>query len=256
VDGTPAGGDEVSGLQDVLNWAMNQRGKPYVWGGTGPDGYDCSGLIQQAFQSIGISLPRTSQEQRDAGTGVSLSDIQPGDVVTFTYPGESGNPGPGNHVALYAGSGQVIEAAHSGVPVRVAPLDVAHVDRVRRIIGGGAGSVAASGAADISADATTAQTAGLQQAGYDAVINLTPWGIPLNPFKLPGWVGGKLNDLAGGAVQGATKGLADTIGPIVMASVAVLLGGGLVLIGAYVTAKPAIDAEQDKVESVISKIPV
>jgi hypothetical protein len=249
----------MSGVQDVLAWAMRQLGKPYVWGGEGPDGYDCSGLTQKAFASVGVTLPRTSQEQRNAGTGVPLAQIAAGDLVTFTYPGESGNPGPGNHVAIYAGGGQVIEAAHTGVPVKVAPLDVAHVDQVRRVLGG-AGASTPSGSPDISqAAVNTDSSPGLQQAGYDAVIQLTPFGLPLNPFKIPGWLQGKLLAAEGGvagAAGAAGKGLADAIGPIVMAAVGVLLGGGLILIGSYVTAKPVIDGGEQKAEAAMSKIPV
>lgn len=237
-------------LQDVINWALNQRGKPYVYGAAGPDAFDCSGLVEQAFKAAGITLPRTSQEMRNSGVGVPLSQVQPGDVVTFTYPNGGSNPGPGNHVALYYGSGQVIEAARPGTTVRVAPLDVAHVDRVRRITGGGA-STSPGGAVPVAASTSTGvQTAALQQAGYDAVIHLTPWGIPLNPFKLPGWIGGQLGKL-GGDVGGAAGGFAwDTLGPIVLATVGVVGGVGLVVLGLYVTAKPAIDSGLDTVGKV------
>ncbi|WP_307821569.1 C40 family peptidase, partial [Streptomyces sp. MBT56] len=88
--------------------ARTKIGLPYVWGATGPNGFDCSGLIKWAAEELGIKgLPRTSQEMRKAGTPVPLSSIAVGDIVTFTYTDRrSDNPGPGNHVALYAGGGQ------------------------------------------------------------------------------------------------------------------------------------------------------
>jgi hypothetical protein len=207
--------------------------------------------MQAAFKAVGVTLPRVSQEQRDAGVSVPLSQIQPGDLVTFTYPDSGGNPGPGNHVALYAGAGQVIEAPKRGVPVRLAPIDTAHVDRVRRVLGT-SGSAGAPPQTTASTQGATASTAGLQQAGYDAVINLTPWGIPLNPFKLPGWVEGKLGGGLGGLLGGTGggtggKGLFDTVGVLVLATTGVVLGAGLVALGGFLTAKPAIDGVGDTI---------
>lgn len=242
----------MSPLTDAIGFAQAQLGKPYVWGGTGPDGYDCSGLTQGAFKAAGYSIPRTSQEQRNAGVGVDLSQIRPGDLVTFTYPDSGGNPGPGNHVALYIGAGQVIEAAHRGVPVKIAPMDVAHVDRVRRILGttvNPGDPSAPTGGTATQADNTSGSgvtTAGLQQAGYDAVINLTPWGIPLNPFKLPGWLEGQLGKAEQGVTGGLTKGLIDSIGPIALAVLGVGLGAALVLGGAYLAAEPHIEAKVEE----------
>ncbi|MFC8717781.1 C40 family peptidase [Kitasatospora sp. NPDC057198] len=239
---------DVTAVGDLFAWAKAQLGKPYVWGGTGPSGYDCSGFTQGAFKSIGISIPRTSQEQRNAGVGVPLDQIQPGDLVTFTYPNSGSNPGPGNHVALYLGAGQVIEAARTGVPIRIAPMNTTAVDRVRRVLGT-SGSSGAAGPAPAASNTTgTVSTAGLQQAGYDAVINVTPWGIPTNPFKLPGWIQGKLGE-AGRAVGGS---IVDAFAPVALAVLGVALGAGLILIGGYVTVKPAIDDAADKVKTAAS----
>lgn len=236
----------MSVVGQMLAWALAQRGKPYVYGATGPNAFDCSGLTEKAAAAAGIKLPRTSQEQRNFGTPVALSDIAPGDLVTFTYNDGPGNPGPGNHVALYAGAGQVIEAPRPGVPVRVAPLDTAHIDRVRRITGGAAGGAAPAG--DVGAgDGST----GLQQAGYEAVLNLTPWGIPLNPFKLPGYVEGKAKAL-GGDIAGAGAGAAwDTVGPLVLAGIGVCAGLGLAVLGVYTAAKPRLDEKKQELTSVI-----
>ncbi|HEX5568119.1 MAG TPA: C40 family peptidase [Streptomyces sp.] len=97
----PTGGGNVSTLVGFLR---AQVGKSYVLGATGPNAYDCSGLTQAAFRQIGISLPRTSQSQSTAGTQVSLSSLQPGDILYW------GSAGSAYHVAVYIGGGRFIGA--------------------------------------------------------------------------------------------------------------------------------------------------
>ena len=93
-------------------------GTPYVWGGSAPGGYDCSGLIYWAAQRAGIrGVPRTSQEQYKAGRPVAIAHLRPGDLV-FTEPGPSG---PG-HVGVYLGHGQVESAPHTGAVVHITSL--------------------------------------------------------------------------------------------------------------------------------------
>lgn len=99
----------------AVAYAYGALGKPYVWGATGPTSYDCSGLVQAAWRSAGVSLPRTTYTQINAGQPVSRSQLAPGDLVFF-YSGIS-------HVGLYIGGGQMIHAPHPGAPVRVAPID-------------------------------------------------------------------------------------------------------------------------------------
>ncbi|MCX5531783.1 NlpC/P60 family protein [Streptomyces sp. NBC_00006] len=94
----------------ALAFAKSQEGKPYVWGATGPDSYDCSGLTQAAWKSAGISLPRTTWDQVEVGKTVPLSDIQPGDLVFF-YDDIS-------HVGLYMGDGMMVHAPKPGAVVR------------------------------------------------------------------------------------------------------------------------------------------
>ncbi|MEU6224001.1 NlpC/P60 family protein [Streptomyces sp. NPDC047042] len=96
--------------EKALTFARAQIGKPYVWGATGPDSYDCSSLTQAAWRAAGVSLPRTTYDQVNAGTTVSLSDIQPGDLVFF-YDDIS-------HVGLYIGNGMMIHAPKPGAYVR------------------------------------------------------------------------------------------------------------------------------------------
>jgi cell wall-associated NlpC family hydrolase len=85
-----------------------QVGKPYVWGAVGPDAWDCSSLVQAAYRTIGISLPRVTQQQVGASPQVSGVDLQPGDLL-FT-PGSDGTVSAPGHVGMYVGGGQVIDA--------------------------------------------------------------------------------------------------------------------------------------------------
>ncbi|MFR9789508.1 NlpC/P60 family protein [Streptomyces sp. MB22_4] len=99
----------------AVAYAYAKLGSPYVWGATGPDAFDCSGLVQAAYRSAGVSLPRTTYAQIDAGRRVSRSELRPGDLVFF-YSGVS-------HVGLYIGNGRMIHAPNPSAPVRVAPID-------------------------------------------------------------------------------------------------------------------------------------
>ncbi|MEV0226368.1 NlpC/P60 family protein [Streptomyces sp. NPDC050704] len=99
----------------AIAYAYEKLGSPYVWGATGPDAFDCSGLMQAAYRAAGISVPRTTYAQINAGRRVSRSELQPGDLVFF-YSGIS-------HVGLYVGNGQMIHAPNPSAPVRVAPID-------------------------------------------------------------------------------------------------------------------------------------
>lgn len=101
--------------QAVLDAAETKIGSPYVWGATGPDAFDCSGLTSWAYKQAGVDIPRTSQQQAAAGTPVDINDLQIGDLVTF-YAGAT-------HVGIYAGNGQVLNAPTEGVPVSYAPID-------------------------------------------------------------------------------------------------------------------------------------
>lgn len=94
--------------------AMTRLGDPYVWGAAGPNTFDCSGLTMWAWAHAGVSLPHYSGAQYSTTLHIPLSDLQPGDLVFFSDPGE--------HEAMYIGNGQVIEAPHSGAVVRIQPL--------------------------------------------------------------------------------------------------------------------------------------
>ncbi len=103
-------------VSTVLAFVKAQLGKAYVMGATGPDAYDCSGLVQAAFQTIGVDLPRVSESQSTAGTPVSLSDLKPGDILYW------GSAGSAYHVAVYVGGGDFIGAQNPSSGVSEHPL--------------------------------------------------------------------------------------------------------------------------------------
>ncbi|GAA3963825.1 C40 family peptidase [Gordonia caeni] len=99
----------------AVHAALTRIGDPYVWGATGPDKFDCSGLMVWAYKQAGKTLPRTSEAQMGGGTPVDRKDLKPGDLIIY-YP-------DAHHVGLYVGDGYVIHASTFGVPVAVVPID-------------------------------------------------------------------------------------------------------------------------------------
>ncbi|MFJ9600593.1 C40 family peptidase [Streptomyces althioticus] len=106
----PADSSYGTKAEKALAFARAQIGKPYVWGATGPGSYDCSGLTQAAWKAAGVSLPRTTYDQVNAGTTVPVSQAQPGDLVFF-YDDVT-------HVGIYIGNGMMIHAPKPGTYVR------------------------------------------------------------------------------------------------------------------------------------------
>ncbi len=92
--------------------ALSRLGRPYVWGATGPDRFDCSGLVQWAYRQAGVQIDRTTYDQIDDGIAVPRSQVRPGDLV-FPHSG---------HVQMAIGNGMVVEAPYTGANVRVSPL--------------------------------------------------------------------------------------------------------------------------------------
>jgi peptidoglycan DL-endopeptidase CwlO len=109
------GGGEGGDRAVVVQAALTQIGSPYVWGGAAPGGFDCSGLVMWAFQQAGIALPHSSQALAHGGQPVAISDLQPGDVLTF-YSDAS-------HAGIYVGDGMMVHSSTYGQPVRVVPME-------------------------------------------------------------------------------------------------------------------------------------
>ncbi len=105
--------------QTAINFALAALGKPYVWGATGPDTYDCSGLMLRAFQNAGVNLPRVSREQFNAGGHLPVKQAQPGDLLFLAT--DPSDPATIHHVMLYMGNDKIVEAPYTGASVRVEP---------------------------------------------------------------------------------------------------------------------------------------
>lgn len=109
--------------QVAMSFAIAQIGKPYMWGGTGPDAFDCSGLVQKAYAAAGVTIPRTSQQQWASLPHVSAP--QPGDLVFF--PGSDGTAAAPGHVGLAVSPSRhlMVEAYAAGYPIRYATFGLA-----------------------------------------------------------------------------------------------------------------------------------
>jgi peptidoglycan DL-endopeptidase CwlO len=110
----PAAPAASGGAAAAVAYAMAQVGDTYVYGASGPDSFDCSGLTMAAWAQGGVSLPRTSGAQMGAGTPVSTSALQPGDIVSYYSPV--------SHVGIYVGNGQIVHAANPRTDVQMAPV--------------------------------------------------------------------------------------------------------------------------------------
>lgn len=112
---------------EVIKSAQQQIGDPYVWGGVGPDGWDCSGLLQWAYAQAGVKIPRVSQDQQKVGKSVAVDKAQPGDLLF--------NGSPAHHVAMAIGGGKLIEAPRTGLKVRIRSYKPGEFTNAKRILG-------------------------------------------------------------------------------------------------------------------------
>jgi peptidoglycan DL-endopeptidase CwlO len=110
-------------VSEAVEYAEGQLGKPYLFGGTGPAAYDCSGLVMEAYLSAGVTIPRTSQQEWAALPHVAAGQVQDGDLVFFA--GSDGTPAQPGHVGLVVGKNLMIEAYATGFPIRVSAFGTA-----------------------------------------------------------------------------------------------------------------------------------
>jgi cell wall-associated NlpC family hydrolase len=120
----PGGARLLTGIQVTafLRAALSRVGMPYVWGAAGPTAFDCSGLVQWSFAQAGVVMPRVAADQARTGPAVTLSQLTPGDLLF--YHTDPTAPGYISHVAIYLGSGRMIQAPQPGMNVEIVPVDL------------------------------------------------------------------------------------------------------------------------------------
>lgn len=113
---------------EVLEFALSQMGKPYLWGAVGPDSYDCSGLVQTAYRVAGVNMPRVSRQQATVGRKIARPDVRPGDLIFY------GNPV--HHVAIAVDGERAVHAPSFGENVKLGGIDrIGQINVIRRVIG-------------------------------------------------------------------------------------------------------------------------
>ena len=109
----------------ALDHAMSKIGSPYRYGASGPNAFDCSGLVSWAFKKVGVSLPRTSRAMSQVGTPVSRDELRPGDLVFFYKPV--------SHVGIYIGDGKIVHASSRKSPVKISDIGRMKFNSARRV---------------------------------------------------------------------------------------------------------------------------
>jgi cell wall-associated NlpC family hydrolase len=121
----PAAASAAAARATALEHAMSKIGSPYRYGATGPNAFDCSGLVSWAYKKAGKSLPRTSRAQSNVGTPVSRDNLQPGDLVFFYKPV--------SHVGIYIGDGKIVHASTRKSPVKISDMSRMKFNSARRV---------------------------------------------------------------------------------------------------------------------------
>jgi hypothetical protein len=104
----------------AIRYALDQLGKPYKWGGTGPSSFDCSGLTMMSYRAAGVTIPRVSRVQYWVRPHIPVRLLSAGDLVFYAY--NTAKPGTIHHVGMYLGWGRMVEASRPGVPIRIASI--------------------------------------------------------------------------------------------------------------------------------------
>lgn len=112
--------------QNIIAEAKTFLGLPYVWGGTTPSGFDCSGYMQYIFKNAGVKLPRVAREQQNVGVQIPVSEVQPGDLIFWGKPA--------HHVAMYIGNGQYIHAPQTGDVIKISKMNPSGVTSATRVL--------------------------------------------------------------------------------------------------------------------------
>ncbi|NRD76520.1 C40 family peptidase [Bacillus sp. BRMEA1] len=123
---TAVSGSNSGDASSVIAYAEQFLGTPYVWGGTTPSGFDCSGFMQYVFRSVGVDLPRVAADQQNVGTRISPDQVQPGDLV---FKGD-----PAYHVGMYIGGGKWIQSPETGDVVKISNYNPAKFSSAARVL--------------------------------------------------------------------------------------------------------------------------
>jgi cell wall-associated NlpC family hydrolase len=121
IGGSTAGTVSASTAAAAVREAEAQIGKPYVWGGAGPNTFDCSGLVMWSYAQVGVQIDHFTGDQWNEGAHLSRSQLRPGDLVFFAY--DTSNPATIHHVGMYIGNGEMVEAPHTGADVQISSYD-------------------------------------------------------------------------------------------------------------------------------------
>jgi hypothetical protein len=214
-----------------------------------------------AYQIMTANLP--SWSKKALGHSISVSEFlshpdEQDEIARKIMAPNFAKYGPAGTAAIWYSGQPDATKTYGNPPVYKYVASVLALIGKSGSVTGGKGGSTTTQTDDVSG--STVKAAGLQQAGYDAVVDLTPYGIPLNPFKLPGWMGGELSqglgDSASGALGAAGGAMWDALGPIVLAALGVATGAALVVIGMYVTAKPAVDEKKQEALQLASAMPL
>ncbi|WP_083977521.1 C40 family peptidase [Kitasatospora azatica] len=161
----------------AIYFAQTKLGTPYEWGGTGEDGrFDCSGLMQVAFASVGISLPRVANDQWYAGQHPSRDQLRPGDLVFFAT--DLSDPRSIHHVGIYVGGGYMIDAPHTGAVVRYDTIDQKDYIGATRVTQDGAAALP-----NRAPDGTITGGSTLDGHGGSTLNTTAPSPTPSSPAK-------------------------------------------------------------------------
>lgn len=206
---------------DLVAEARRHIGKPYVWAATGPNAFDCSGLMVYVARKFGLSIPRVTYDQVKSGSAVpSLAMAQPGDLVFTTWSGDRNG-----HVGMYAGNNKIVHSSTGGVKeITVTPSYATHISAIRRIPGvaGGGGVLSGIGG-----------TIGLRERDIGG-------GNPVDPTGLVDDVQDAIRDLAISA--GKASALADLLVKLflpnnLMRGALLFAGAMFILIGLFFVAR-------------------
>lgn len=191
----------------VVQTAYNYLGTPYVWGGTSPSGFDCSGLVQYSYSQNGISVPRTSEQQYAYTANSRINDksqLQPGDLVFFNTTGTA------SHVGIYIGNSQFIHSPRPGKVVTINSLDESYYND--HFAGGGRVDGATSGAITVGNSSDSALNFFGKIVAFLACILLAVVAVVLfaKAFDIPTSKGDLIKKAVGGGGSKKTTATTDT----------------------------------------------